>query len=245
MSNPTLKDIAEQADVSVATVSMVLNNKGNISQDVRENVYRIAQKITKEAAVLDTARVATPLIPAVRESFPEVESAVRFQMATWDSLVEREETKYYEDWVMIAENDIFDVFTIPFIRGNPEKALERPRTVVITERVAQRYFGFDDPVGQTLILWGDPVEVTGVVTNYPKNTHLKYDVIISGKLEFRAEKSPGVGIPVTIGEGGSGRDGKAAGGWEHGTRKGANAKDEGVLGMEGAFFRADMLIEQP
>jgi len=144
-----------------------------------ERIFRIAQKIRKEAAELETARVAAPLIPAIRESFPEVEFAARFQLATWDSLVEREEKKYYEDWVMIAENDIFDVFTIPFIRGNPEKALDRPRTVVITERVAQRYFGPNDPVGLTLILWGNPVEVTGVVANYPKNTHLKYDIIIS------------------------------------------------------------------
>jgi len=142
-------------------------------------VFRIAQKIQKDEAEFDTARVATPLIPAVRESFPEVESAVRFQLATWDSLVEREDTKYYEDWVMIAENDIFNVFTIPFIRGNPEKALDRPRTVVITESVAQRYFGQGDPLGQTLVLWGNQVEVTGVVADYPKNTHLKYDIIIS------------------------------------------------------------------
>ena len=144
-----------------------------------ERIFRIAQKIQKDSAELDTARVATPLIPAVRESFPEVESAVRFQLATWDSLVEREETKYYEDWVMIAENDIFDVLTIPFIRGNPEKALDRPRTVVITESVAQRYFGHENPIGQTLKLWGNQVEITGVVSDYPKNTHLKYDIIIS------------------------------------------------------------------
>jgi putative ABC transport system permease protein len=144
-----------------------------------ERIFRIAQNIRKEAAELDTARVATPLIPAVRESFPDVESAVRFQLATWDSLVERGEAKYYEDWVMIAENDLFDVFTIPFIRGNPENALERPRTVVIAESVAERYFGHDDPIGQTLLLWGNSVEVTGVIADYPKNTHLKYDIIIS------------------------------------------------------------------
>jgi putative ABC transport system permease protein len=144
-----------------------------------DRIFRIAQKILEEQTELNTARVATPLIPAMRESFPEVESAARFQLATWDSLVERGVTKYYEDWVMIAENDLFNVFTIPFVRGNPDKALDRPDTVVITERVAQRYFGQDDPVGQTLVLWGKTVEVTGVVANYPKNTHLRYDLITS------------------------------------------------------------------
>lgn len=144
-----------------------------------DRIFRIAQKIQKDAAELDTARVAAPLIPAIRESLPEVQNAVRFQIATWDSLVEREETKYYEDWVMIAENDIFDVLTIPFIRGNPENALTRPSTVVITEKVALRYFGQDDPLGQSLVLWGNPVEVTGVIADYPRNTHLRYDIIVS------------------------------------------------------------------
>ena len=144
-----------------------------------DRIFRIAQNIRKEAAELDTARVAAPLIPAIRENFPDVQSAVRFQLATWNSLVERGETKYFEDWVMIAENDVFDVFTIPFIRGTPEKALDRPRTIVITESVAEKYFGHDDPIGQTLLLWGNQVEITGVISDYPKNTHLRYDIIIS------------------------------------------------------------------
>jgi len=146
-----------------------------------DRIFRVAQKIQKESTELDTARVATPLIPALRKSFPEMESAARFQLATWDSLVERGETKNYEEWVMIAESDIFDVFTIPFKRGLPETALDRRRTVVITERVAQRYFGREDPIGQTLVLWGSPMEVTGVVENAPENTHLKYDLIASLK----------------------------------------------------------------
>jgi putative ABC transport system permease protein len=146
-----------------------------------DRIFRVAQKIQRESTELNTARVATPLIPALRESFPEVESAARFQLATWDSLVERGETKSYEDWVMIAESDVFDVFTIPFKRGRPETALDRRLTVVITERIAQKYFGRENPVGQPLVLWGKTVEVTGVVEDCPKNTHLKYDVIISLK----------------------------------------------------------------
>lgn len=144
-----------------------------------DRVFRIGQRIQKEAAELETARVATPLIPAIKESFPEVDHAVRFQVATWDNLVERGEKKFYEEWVMIAGGDIFKVLTIPFIRGNLEKALVRPGTVVITERVAKKYFGNEDPLNKTLILWGNSVEVTGVIQNCPDNTHLRYDIIIS------------------------------------------------------------------
>jgi putative ABC transport system permease protein len=94
-------------------------------------------------------------------------------------LVERADKKFYEEWVMIAEGDIFDVLTIPFISGNSDQALDRPRTVVITERIARKYFGPEDPLNKTLGLWGNPVEVTGVIKNCPDNTHLRYDIIVS------------------------------------------------------------------
>jgi putative ABC transport system permease protein len=142
-------------------------------------VFRIAQKIQKESVEFETARVATPLIPAIKDSYPEVESAVRFQLSTRDNLVERGETAYYEEWVMIAENNLFSVFSIPFIRGNPEKALLRPRTAVITEHIAKKYFSGEDPVGKTLRIWETPFEITGVVADCPENTHLRYEIIVS------------------------------------------------------------------
>jgi putative ABC transport system permease protein len=144
-----------------------------------DRVFRIAERIQKDSAELETARVATPLIPAIKESFPEVDHAVRFQVATWDNLVERGDKKFYEEWVLIAENELFNVLTIPFIRGNPEMALVRPGTVVITEHISKKYFGNENPLNKILILWGNPVEVTGVIQNCPDNTHLRYDIIIS------------------------------------------------------------------
>ncbi len=144
-----------------------------------DSIFRVAQIIQRESAETTTARVATPLIPAIRENFPEVKHAARFQLSVRDNLVERNQKMFYEDWVMIAENDIFSVFTIPFIKGNPVTALNRPGTVVISERIATKYFEDEDPIGETLKIWGNPFEVTGVVSNCPENTHLKYDFIVS------------------------------------------------------------------
>ncbi len=144
-----------------------------------DRIFRIAQKIQKESAKYETARVATPLIPAIRDSFPEVESAARFQLSTWDNLVEREETADFEEWVMIAENDLFSVFSIPFIRGSSENALLRPQTAVITEHIAKKYFSSEDPVGKTLKVWDSFFEITGVVADCPGNTHLRYEIIVS------------------------------------------------------------------
>ncbi len=128
----------------------------------------------------DFARVAAPLIPAIRESFPEVEHAVRFQTFEWRrNLIGHNEKKFYEDRIMIAENDIFNVLTIPFIKGNPETALTRPVTVVISEHFAEKYFGDEDPLGKTLRMFGNNFEVTGVIADSPENTHIPYGFIVS------------------------------------------------------------------
>ncbi len=145
-----------------------------------DRIYRVAQKITRGSVERDFARVAAPLIPAIRENFPEVEHAVRFQTFAWmQNLIKHNDKKFYEDRVMIAENDIFNVLSIPFIEGNPETALTRPKTVVISEHMAQKYFDVEDPLGKTLEMYGDNFEVTGIVANPPENTHIPYGFIVS------------------------------------------------------------------
>ena len=107
-----------------------------------DRVFRVVLKISRESAQMETARVSTPLVPAIRESFPEVEFATRLQTMDWRrNLVERDEKKFYENLVMVADNDIFNVLTIPFIKGDPETALTRPLTVVLSESFARKYFG--------------------------------------------------------------------------------------------------------
>ncbi len=145
-----------------------------------DRIYRVAQKITRGSVERDFARVAAPLIPAVRENFPEVEHAVRFQTFEWmQNLIKHDEKKFYEERVMIAENEIFNVLSIPFLKGNPETALTRPHTVVISEYMAEKYFGDEDPLGKTLEMHGKNYEVTGIVADPPENTHIPYGFIVS------------------------------------------------------------------
>lgn len=143
-------------------------------------IYRVAMKISRDSAELETARVSAPLVPAIRENFPEVESATRFQTMDWRrNLVEYEEKKFYETSVMVADNNIFDVLTIPFLRGEPKNALTRPGTVVVSLDMAYKYFGQMNPIGEMIDIWGRPFEITGVVSTAPENTHVKYGFILS------------------------------------------------------------------
>lgn len=145
-----------------------------------ERVYRVAMDIKNESTESGSARISTPVVPAIKKDFPEVEYASRFQTQEWRrNLVERENNKFYESQVMVADNEIFSVLTIPFLNGRQETALVRPNTVVITQSMAIKYFGQTDPIGQLIQIWERPFEVSGVVSDAPDNTHIKYGIIIS------------------------------------------------------------------
>ncbi|MGD2246139.1 MAG: ABC transporter permease [Candidatus Aminicenantes bacterium] len=143
-----------------------------------DRVYRIAQDIRTKTANRAFAPISPMVAPTLKADFPQVEHAARILIAR-NRLVKRGDVFFYEDRFMWADQELFDVITIPFIKGYPAEALTRPQTVVITERMSQKYFGHADPLGEILQINQRDYEVTGVVANSPKNTHIKYDLIAS------------------------------------------------------------------
>ena len=143
-----------------------------------DRVYRIAQDIRTPTANRVFAPISPMVAPTLKTDYPQVEQAAR-SLTTSSRLVRRADTFFYEDRFMYADPELFDVLTIPFIQGNPQEALKRPRTLVISERIALKYFGHDNPLGKTLEINNDTFEVTGVIVDPPENTHLKYGLIAS------------------------------------------------------------------
>ena len=94
--------------------------------------------------------------------------------------INHEKDAYNEDRFYYVDSNIAEVFTIPFLKGNPGTALNRPNTVVITESIAEKYFGTENPMGKRIIGENDiEFEVTGIVKDVPLNTHFKYDFLAS------------------------------------------------------------------
>ncbi len=86
----------------------------------------------------------------------------------------------FEDHLHFADASAFRVFTLPFLRGNPALALTRPGTLVLTETLAKKYFGTENPLGKILTYNGQfPLEVTGVVQDLPSNSTLDFEGFIS------------------------------------------------------------------
>ena len=143
-----------------------------------ERIYRISQDIRTGTSNRLFAPVSPMVSPTLKADYPQVELSVRV-LPTGSRLVKKEELVFYEDRFMYADKDVFEIFTIPFLRGSPQDALARPQTVVISQRIAQKYFPGKNPMGKTLEINREEFEITGVTVNSPKNTHLKYDFISS------------------------------------------------------------------
>ena len=87
---------------------------------------------------------------------------------------------FSEEQFFWADSTIFSIFTIPFLKGDPETALTEPNTVVFSEAMAKKYFGEEDPLNKMIALNnGVTYMVTGVMENIPHNSHFHFDFIAS------------------------------------------------------------------
>lgn len=126
-----------------------------------------------------------PLAEALKADIPEIEEAGRL-MPVGEIFCEYGDKRYWENSASFADPEIFDIFTLPLIQGNPDEALSQPGSVVIDEELAEKYFGSENPLGKTLIInhrvGKDPVIVKGVMKKYPENSHLNLTMLVSFSL---------------------------------------------------------------
>ncbi|MEP4093162.1 ABC transporter permease [Reichenbachiella sp.] len=126
--------------------------------------------------------------PALKADFPQIEEVTRVvdvKIFAGSSVLSYkgkngEISTFYESNIYIADSTFFDVFSLPLISGDPSSALSGPRNFVISEHTARRYFGEQDPMGETVALQGDfEVTITGVMKDIPENSHLNIDGLLS------------------------------------------------------------------
>jgi putative ABC transport system permease protein len=146
-----------------------------------DRIYRLVDTLDEsDPASRYFALSSAPFAPALKEEFPEVEDAVRFFLGR-RRMVTHADKKYYEDGIIFADASLFRIFTIPLVKGNPETALEYPHTIVISERIALKYFGSEKPINKLLKINDDDYLITGIMQNMPQNSHFHADIFASMK----------------------------------------------------------------
>ncbi len=123
--------------------------------------------------------------PSMANDFPEVEKFTRVNKPDVDKVfVSLGDKKFNESGFVFADSAFFEVFSFPLIEGNTSTVLRRPNTIVINETIAKKYFNDQNPVGKTIdIDFGRgelvPLEVTGVMKDFPSNSHIKATMVTS------------------------------------------------------------------
>ncbi|MBW6498198.1 MAG: ABC transporter permease [Bacteroidales bacterium] len=144
-----------------------------------ENIYRLVE--IQRPAGIDVQHVAItsgPWALALRDGLPEVKAALRV-MPVWGGLYRVEEKVFSEHYAYFAEGEVFRFFNLNLLTGDPAKALSELHTAVISETVAEKFFNTSDVIGLTFRYNDQPYQVTGLLQNETRNSHLKFEVLLS------------------------------------------------------------------
>lgn len=146
-----------------------------------EQIYRMDFAGSINGSEFNTALASVPAAETMKSEFPEVIDAVRLR-EQGDRLVKwtKNNQNFKEERVTFADANFFQFFDFEVISGDIATMLERPKTIVISETVAKKIFGDEDPIGQEVTLDNSTdYEVTGVFAEMPSQSHMHFDLILS------------------------------------------------------------------
>ncbi len=143
-------------------------------------VVRVVFRGAINGEKMKEAHVMPPVAQTLKADYPEVLEATRIR-ANWPPLLTYGDNSFGNQAFAYVDSNFFQVFTLPFVQGDPKTALTGPNTVVITQTAADRYFGKTDPIGKVLTVksWNAAFTVTGVMKDVPVNSHFHFDFFAS------------------------------------------------------------------
>lgn len=148
-----------------------------------ENIYRVGLHGRIAGQEVFTTTTSLPLGPAMKEEIPGVEQFLRLRYASGSSgyTMRYEDKVFAEEGVLLSDSNFFQLFSFPLIQGDPALVLSEPNSIVITERLALKYFGSTNAVGKILTVGNEKlaVKVTGIAAETPSNSHFHFQAIVS------------------------------------------------------------------
>lgn len=145
--------------------------------DNSENTYRLTMAGALNGSAFDLAVVGPSVGKALLDDYPEVTDFGRFRQRG-SPFIRFGENIFKEEKFVWADHSILNIFGINLVQGDPETALMAPKSLVMSQTAAKKYFGDSDPVGQ-IVEFGTArdYKVTGVYEDIPNNTHFDFDVM--------------------------------------------------------------------
>jgi putative ABC transport system permease protein len=143
----------------------------------RDRIY-IAETIYDDGVA--TPWTAVPLGDTLEDEYPVVEETARIYSPGKMSFIDQKNELIRENYIYCADTEIFSIFDYQFIYGSPEHALDSPHTIVLSEKLAKKYFGSRNPVGKILTRYGGiDYKVKGVFKDLHRNVSFPHDGLIT------------------------------------------------------------------
>lgn len=143
-----------------------------------DRIYRIYEERKDLNATTYNAPVSPAYAPFLQQQYPEVDTTARMMMLGDKYLMEVGEKRAYEEKGRFVDPSFFAVFPLKFLKGDPKTALMAPESIVLSEELASRYFGQQDPLGKAVFIDKDTFEVKGVLAKLPAHFHLDFNYLM-------------------------------------------------------------------
>lgn len=161
-----------------SSILILLWVQNELSYDRWHKHGREIYRITSAAEDFKTAVSCSGMPRAFQAAIPAIKNTVRLS-PVHSTLISIGDKKFKENRTFYVDSTFLDVFSFPLVKGDVKTALMRPDGVVITEELATKYFGKDNPLGKVLRKDNrEDVMVTGVLANIPDNSHLQFDMLL-------------------------------------------------------------------
>jgi len=145
-----------------------------------DQIVRVVFKGTMQGGKINEAHVMPPTAKTLKADYPEVLEATRLRQAGAPTVIINNK-QFTDDYMAFVDPSFFSVFTLPLLKGDKNDALKEPNTLVLSKKLAEKYFGKQDPIGKSVNFKGstEAFTVTGIFDKVPANSHFHYDIFAS------------------------------------------------------------------
>jgi putative ABC transport system permease protein len=148
-----------------------------------KNIYRL-DEVQKFEGMVEPQNVALSMYPmasTLKQEFPEVKNFTRVRQSEKVN-IRLGEKRIILPAIFYVDSTFLEMFDFPLIKGNRKTVLQKPNSLLLTEQSASNLFGKEDPIGKTVVKYGEdtiPFTVTGILKNVPANSHMQFDGLYS------------------------------------------------------------------
>lgn len=145
-----------------------------------QDLYRVVQESPQGGQIFHIEVTPSGLGPYLEDQYPEIQHSARYAPRRWSI---GRENNYFTENIALVDESFLDMFSFPLIEGSLQTALEDPHSIIISERMKEKYFSGEDPLGKILRIWESvDFTVSGVIRDIPENTHMLFDCLVPFKL---------------------------------------------------------------